>query len=89
MTYRLEIDVAYNVRARKGERRERGTGRLIKCLIYRGEREVCFAEARATAAAMECGAGYCEVIDARGYDAAAFNLDPLKAVPNFKAGSLD
>jgi hypothetical protein len=86
MAYRLEIDVAFNVRARKGERRERGTGRLIKCLIYRGTRDECFADARSTDAAMT--GGHSEVIAVRGYDEAAYKIDPLKAIPEFVAATL-
>jgi len=86
MAYRLEVDVAYNVRARKGERRERGTGRLIKCLIYRGTRAECFADARALSAVTDTG--HSEVIAVRGYDEAAYKIDPLKAVPEFTSASL-
>jgi len=88
MKYRLEVDYRFNVRAKKGERRERGTGALIKALIYFGDDlKECMAEANATRAAMGKD-GYAIVIDVRGYDNAAFKADPLKAVPNFKSAEL-
>jgi len=85
--YRLEVDYVYNVRAKKGERRERGTGRLIKALIYFGsDLRECMAEAVATrAAADKIAPGYSEVVGVRGYDNAAFKADPLKAEPNFRS----
>jgi len=88
MKYRLEVDYVYNVRAKKGERRERGTGRLIKALIYFGDDlRDCMAQAVITRNAMGSD-GYSTVIDARGYDNAAYKVDPLKAVPNFKSAEL-
>jgi hypothetical protein len=86
--YRLEVDYAYNVRAKKGERRERGTGRLIKALIYFGDDlRDCHTQAEATRDAMGTD-GYATVVAVRGYDNVAYKVDPLKAVPNFVAPGL-
>jgi hypothetical protein len=88
MNYRLEVDYVYNVRAKRGERRERGTGRLIKALIYFGDDlRDCHTQAEATRNAMGSD-GYATVVGVRGYDNAAFKADPLKAVPNFKSAEL-
>lgn len=88
MKYRLEVDYRFNVRAKKGERRERGTGALIKALIYFGDDlKECMTEANATRAAMGAD-GYATVTDVRGYDNAAYKVNPLKAVPNFQSAEL-
>jgi hypothetical protein len=88
MNYRMEVDYRFNVRAKKGDRRERGTGALIKALIYFGDdlRDV-MAQAVATRNAMGTD-GHAVVIDVRGYDNAAYKVNPLKAVPNFRAADL-
>ena len=75
MTFRLEIDIAFNVRPKKGERRAKdGTGRMVKASIYLGTEAECFADARAArvAAEKDCP-GYSEVIAVRGYDRATFD----------------
>lgn len=84
--YRLEVDIAYNCRPNKGERRAKdGTGRLVKCSIHFGTKEECLADARASRRASERNVpGYAEVIEVRGYDRAAFDADPLKAVPEYR-----
>lgn len=90
MSYRLEVDAAFNVRARKGERRERGTGRLVKCSIWLGaDLADCMAQAVANRVACDkIAPDHSEVIDVRGYDVASYKVDPLKAVPNFKSAEL-
>lgn len=90
MNYRLEVDYVYNVRAKKGERRERGTGRLVKALIYFGnDLRDCMIQALATHSAGQALApGYSEIIGVRGYDNATYKADPLKAVPNFRSSEL-
>lgn len=88
MNYRLEVDYRFNVRAKKGERRERGTGALIKAFIYFGDDlRDCMDQAKVTRGAMGYD-DYSTVVDVRGYDNAAFKADPLKAVPNFKSAEL-
>lgn len=88
MKYRLEVDYRYNVRAKKGERRERGTGAMIKALIYFGDDLAeCTAEANVTRDAMGSD-GHAVVIAVRGYDNAAYKVNPLKAVPNFVSAEL-
>lgn len=67
MTYRLEIDIAHNVRARKGERREKGTGRLIKAQIHFGTLEQITADYAATVA------GGSEILTHRVYNLAVYN----------------
>ena len=91
MNYRLEVDVAYNCRPKKGERRAKdGSGRLVKCSIFFGaDLRDCMAQAVENRTAGETMApGYSAVIDVRGYDNATFKVDPLKAVPNFKSPAL-
>ena len=88
MKYRLEVDRAYNVRPKKGERRERGTGRLVKATIWFGaDLRDCMAQASANAAAIPDD-GYSEIIAVRGYDNAAYLVYLLKAVPNFTSPKL-
>jgi len=88
MKYRLEVDYVYNVRAKKGERRERGTGRLIKALIYFGDDlRDCMAQAVVTCNAMGSD-GYSTVVGMRGYDHAAYKANPLMAIPNFRSVEL-
>jgi hypothetical protein len=88
MKYRLEVDYRFNVRAKKGERRERGTGALIKALIYFGEDlRDCMVQAIATRDAMGTD-GHAVVIEARGYDNAAFKADPLNAKTVFRSTGL-
>jgi hypothetical protein len=85
MKYRLEVDRAYNVRPKKGERRELGTGRLVKAQLWMGnDLSDCMAQAVENDAACEKVApGASEVIAVRGYDNETYKIDPLKAVPNF------
>ena len=88
--YRLEVDYAFNCRPKKGERRERGTGRLVKCSIFFGTdlRDCMFQAVENRTAGEKIAPGYSEVIDVRGYNNAAYKADPLKAVPNFKSAEL-
>jgi len=91
MKYRLEVDTAFNVRAKKGERKERGTGRLIKCQIWFGDDlQDCLKQASDNRAACEKIAtpGYSEVLTVRGYDNETFKRDPLKAIPVYQAATL-
>lgn len=91
MTIRLEVDIAYNCRPNKGERKAKdGTGRLVKCSIYFGDSLAeCLGEAtRAQIAGNVMAPGYSEIIAVRGYDNAAYKADPLKAIPTFKSAEL-
>lgn len=88
MTYRLEIDIAYNCRPKKGERRAKdGTGRMVKCqIIFGDDLADCLKEARVgRKSAEKIAPGYTEVIEVRGYDKAKYEIDPLKAVPEYRA----
>jgi hypothetical protein len=91
MSIRLEVDIAFNCRPKKGERRAKdGTGRLVKCSIYFGASIAeCLGEARsARKAADKHAPGYSEVIAVRAYDREAFSADPLKAVPTYQGAAL-
>lgn len=91
MTIRLEIDTAFAVRPKKGERRATdGSGRMMKTsIVFADTLEAALAEARATAAAGAAMApGYAEVLAVRAFDAATFSADPLAAVPTFTAATL-
>lgn len=86
MAYRLEVDIAYNCRPNKRERRTKD-GRLLKCLIYRGATfEECLSDARKTQAVGT--PGYSEVIAVRGYDDDTFRADPLNCEPAYQAAAL-
>lgn len=89
MTIRLIVDIAYNCRPKRGERRAKdGTGRLVQSVQHFGATLAqCAADARESRAASERVApGYSEVIGWSAYDDAAFRADPFKCKPLF-AGS--
>lgn len=88
---RLEVDVAFNCRPKKGERRAKdGSGRLVKCTIYFGATlDACLKEARNAAKAGEkIAPGYSKVIEVRAFDNAAFSADPLNCKPIHKSAAL-
>ena len=88
---RLEVDVAFNCRPKKGERRANdGSGRLVKCSISFGNSiDECLSEARAAAkAAAKIAPGYSDVLAVRAYDNDAFRADPLGCEPIYSAASL-
>lgn len=89
---RLEVDVVFNCRPKKGERRAKdGTGRLLKCQISHGDdlTGLLLDAALNRAASEEMAPGYSEVVAIRAYDNAEFHRDPLKAVPFHAATKLE
>ncbi len=83
MAIRMEVDIAFNCRPKRGERRAKdGSGRLVKASLYFGEEGACIADARkAREAGARIAPGYSETVETRFYDAVAFKADPLRAKP--------
>lgn len=88
-TIRLFVDVAFNCRAKKGDRKLKD-GRLVKAEIYFGATvKECLAEARKTFKAGEKMApGYAEVVKVHAYKEAEFRAAPSTTDPIYSAASL-
>ncbi|MEZ0212456.1 MAG: hypothetical protein ACAH27_05830 [Xanthobacteraceae bacterium] len=70
-SHRIEVDVAFNVRPSKGERRAKdGTGRLVKAMIYHGTHAECMEDILAYTAGMSGGSS--EILEIREYDFDAY-----------------
>lgn len=87
--YRLEVDKAFGCRPKRGEARHKD-GRLLKCSIYFGRTLAeCLQDARAAAeAGARIAPGYAEIVAVRSYARASYELDPLRAVPQYRAETL-
>lgn len=87
--YVIFVDYVYNVRAKKSERHERGTRRLIKAMHFHGaDLQECLNEARQLDATLDDGSGYCTICEVRGYVGADWHSDPRTAQPDFKSDKL-
>lgn len=87
----LWVDVAYNVRPKKGERRAPdGSGRLVKSLRFIGDTvaEVVGEAAENSKAVGHGENGYSEVIGARLYREVEWSADALTAQPVSSGKSL-